>query len=145
MAEEFEKLKAEWDVCESKMSTLFGELASAAQTEANLKDWLGGAREDLVDRALAARKAGVAGQALSDFLKDAGVKGAWTQIQASMVKLGAAHDRFQSTVPKFGPLHAEALKIAKKADDEVAAPRRAAPRSGWLSSRPTKRRRSPKS
>ncbi|MCL5778757.1 hypothetical protein M1105_17410 [Limibaculum sp. FT325] len=121
MAKEFKKLKAEWAACEKKILDVWGDLDGAAQSDKNIKDWLEGAREDLVDRVIEARKGGAAGKTLADFLKVAEVKKAWTQIQPMLKKLNDAHDRYQAGVASFRKLHAEAVAIKSTAEDEVAA------------------------
>jgi hypothetical protein len=120
MSEELKKLQAAWSACDKKITNAFGELDGAAQTEKNLKDWLDGAREDIVERAAAARKAGATGNALADYLKVADVKKAWDAVQATMVKLKAGHERYAAGVSQFAALHAEALRIKGQAEDEVA-------------------------
>ncbi len=119
MAKEFKKLAAEWKACEAKMATQWGELDSAAQTDKNTKDLLEGACEDLLEKVFSARRGGASGKKLSDFMADADVKKAWAEIQKILKTLEAAHNRYEGACRKFGPLHAEATKIATTADAEV--------------------------
>ncbi len=121
MSEELKKLEVAWAACEKKISALFSELDGAAQTEKNLKDWLDGAREDLVERVITARKAGATGTKVADFLKNGAVAKAWSEIQATLTKLRAGHDRFQAAVVGFKPVHEEAEKLVARINAEVAA------------------------
>lgn len=119
MAVEFKKLKSEWSTCEKKINDIWGDLDGAAQTEKNLRDWLEGAREHIVERTLDARKNGHDGKTVSEFTKIPDIKKVWGQVEDTLKKLNAAHDRYQSGIKAFKPLYDQASKISQNAKDEV--------------------------
>lgn len=121
MSGQYKKFLAEWKAIDRKINDVYGKLDSAAQSESNLKDWLEGAREDIIEKVFAAKKSGTDGTTLADFLSDKDVKSAWATITKTLKTLEKAHVDFQNGVKEMKALYDDATKVkdeARKAIDK---------------------------